>query len=137
MEIKEYQGYNEKEILNLYRSVGWTAYTDEPISLKAGFQKSLLILGAYEKDRLLGIIRAVGDASTILYIQDVLVRPEAQRKGIGTALVRAAVSHFQSVRQIVLATDDTPKTNAFYRSLGFAPMAENGCCGFMKDSSAV
>ena len=37
MEIREYKNYNEQEILNLYRSVGWTTYTDDPMSLKAGF----------------------------------------------------------------------------------------------------
>ena len=29
MEIRNYSTYNEKEILKLYSSVGWTAYTDE------------------------------------------------------------------------------------------------------------
>ena len=30
MEIREYKTYNESEILRLYTSVGWTAYTDQP-----------------------------------------------------------------------------------------------------------
>ena len=30
MEIREYKTYNESEILRLYRSVGLTAYTDQP-----------------------------------------------------------------------------------------------------------
>ena len=48
MEIKNYSAYNEKEILKLYSSVGWTAYTDDPQALKQGFQNSLLVLAAYE-----------------------------------------------------------------------------------------
>ena len=48
MEIRNYSTYNEKEILKLYSSVGWTAYTDEPQALKLGFQNSLLVLAAYE-----------------------------------------------------------------------------------------
>ena len=132
MEIREYKNYNEQEILNLYGSVGWTAYTDDPASLKAGFGNSLLTLAAYEGDTLLGVIRTVGDGRTIVYIQDILVFPEHQRKGVGTALVHAILSRFQSVRQIVLATDNTPKTIAFYESLGFVQMEKIGCCGFMK-----
>ena len=132
MEIRAYKNYNEQEILNLYSSVGWTAYTDEPASLKAGFRNSLLTLAAYEGDQLLGVIRTVGDGQTIVYIQDILVFPEYQRKGIGSALVHAILSHFQAVRQIVLATDNTPKTIAFYESLGFVQMTHMGCCGFMK-----
>lgn len=132
MEIRPYFLYNEQEILPLYASVGWTAYTDFPESLKAGFAHSLLVLAAYEAEKLLGIIRVVGDGHTIVFIQDILVFPEYQRKGIGTALVRAVLNRFKDVRQIELATDDTPKTIAFYESLGFTPLSKIGCCGFMK-----
>lgn len=132
MEIREYENYNETEILNLYSSVGWTAYTDEPESLKAGFHNSLLTLAAYEGDKLLGLIRTVGDGKTIVYIQDILVLPEYQRKGIGSALMKAVLERFKAVRQIVLATDNTPKTIAFYESQGFMQMTKIGCCGFMK-----
>lgn len=132
MEIREYKNYDEAEILSLYRSVGWTAYTDEPEVLKAGFHSSLLTLAAYEGDRLLGIIRAVGDGHTIIYIQDILVFPEHQGKGIGSALFREVLEQFRAVRQIVLCTDNTPKTTAFYKSLGMVQMSEIGCCSFMK-----
>ena len=132
MEIREYKNYNEQEILNLYGSVGWTAYTDDPASLKAGFGNSLLTLAAYEGDTLLGVIRTVGDGKTIVYIQDILVLPEYQRHGIGTALVQAVLERFREVRQIMLTTDKTSKTLAFYESLGFVQMTKMGCCGFMK-----
>ena len=132
MEIREYKNYKEKEILHLYTSVGWTAYTDDPASLKAGFENSLLTLGAYEDDMLVGVIRAIGDSQTIVYIQDILVLPDYQRHGIGTALVRTVLERFRKVRQIMLTTDNTPKTIEFYESLGFVQMTEMGCCGFMK-----
>lgn len=132
MEIREYKHYNEPDILNLYDSVGWTAYTDAPEVLKVGFQHSLLTLAAYGGDKLLGIIRTVGDGQTIVYIQDILVLPAYQRQHIGTALMQAVLEHFKSVRQVILTTDNTPKTIAFYESLGFVQMTQIGCCGFMK-----
>ncbi len=132
MEIREYKNYKEQEILNLYSGVGWTAYTDDPDALKAGFQNSLLTLAAYDGDRLLGVIRTVGDGYTIVYIQDILVFPEYQRKGIGTALMKEVLERFKAVRQIVLTTDNTPKTIGFYEAQGFIQMTSIGCCGFMK-----
>ena len=132
MEIREYKIFNEAEILRLYRSVGWTAYTDHLEVLQKGFEKSMLTLAAYEGDQLLGIIRAVGDGHTIVFVQDILVFPEYQRKGIGTALLQAMLDRYSHVRQIELATDNTPKTIAFYKSLGFQEMSEIGCCGFMR-----
>ena len=132
MEIREYKIFNEAEILRLYRSVGWTAYTDHLEVLQKGFEKSMLTLAAYEGDQLLGIIRAVGDGHTIVFVQDILVFPEYQRKGIGTALLQAMLDRYSHVRQIELATDITPKTIAFYKAMGFCEMSEIGCCGFMR-----
>ena len=132
MEIREYKIFNEAEILRLYRSVGWTAYTDHLEVLQKGFEKSMLTLAAYEGDQLLGIIRAVGDGHTIVFVQDILVFPEYQRKGIGTALLQAMLDRYNYVRQIELATDNTPKTISFYKSMGFREMSEIGCCGFMR-----
>ena len=132
MEIRKYTHYNENEILELYSSVGWTAYTDHPDSLRRGFENSLVILGVYTENDLVGILRAVGDGETIIFIQDILVHPEYQRQGIGTALLKEVLSRYSHVRQIQLATDNTEQTKAFYRSCGFRELSEIGCCGFMK-----
>ena len=132
MEIREYTEFNEEEILRLYSEVGWTAYTERMPALREGYKNSMLILGAYENDELLGIIRAVGDGYTIVFIQDILVYPSRQRQGVGTALLKAVLDRYPEVRQIELATDNTPKTIAFYKSLGFSEVSEIGCCGFMK-----
>ena len=132
MTIYEYKQYAEQEILHLYASVGWTAYTDHPELLRKGFENSMLTLAAYEGDQLLGIIRAVGDGHTIVFVQDILVFPEHQRKGIGSALLQAILNRYSHVRQIELATDNTPKTIVFYKSMGFRELSEIGCCGFMK-----
>ena len=132
MEIREYQTYNETEILSLYTSVGWTAYTCQPETLQEGFSRSLVILAAYDGEQLTGLLRAVGDGATVIFLQDILVLPQYQRQGIGTALVQEILRRYPHVRQIQLTTDDTPQTIAFYESLGFRPLQKIGCCGFMK-----
>lgn len=80
----------------------------------------------------MGLLRAVGDGCTVVLVQDLLVRPDHQRRGIGTALMQAALERFRSVRQVQLLTDDTEKTKGFYRSLGLLTLPELGCCGFMR-----
>ena len=130
MEIKEYRSYKEAEIRRLYTEVGWTAYTENMSVLEQGYKNSLLVLAAYENDELLGIIRVVGDGFTIIFVQDILVFPREQRKGVGTALMKAVLDRYPDVRQIELATDNTSKTVAFYKSLGFTEFSEMGCCGF-------
>ncbi len=132
MTIKDYTEYKEAEILRLYAEVGWTAYTDAPDTLRKGFENSLLTLAAYEGTTLLGLVRAVGDGHTIIFVQDILVRPDYQRQGIGSALLRAVLERYADVRQIELVTDNTPKTRVFYQSAGFHELSEIDCCGFMK-----
>ncbi len=132
MEIKRIEVYDAAVILPLYQSVGWTAYNASPDSLRRGFEKSLLTLGAYDGENLLGLIRAVGDGYTVVLVQDLLVHPDHQRQGIGTKLLRAVMERYADVRQLLLATDNTPKTRAFYKSMGLREFSEIGCCAFMR-----
>ncbi len=132
MVVRPYSHYEEAEILTLYEAVGWSAYYERPQMLKKAFAGSLCVLGAYEEDSLVGIIRAVGDGYSILFIQDILVHPGYQRRGIGTALMKAVLEAYPDAYQTELATDDTEKTAAFYKSLGFAPLEDMGCRGFIR-----
>ena len=132
MIIKPYSHYIESEILPLYKAVGWSNYYEHPEMIEKAYAGSLCILAAFEEEKLVGIIRAVGDGHSILFIQDILVYPEYQRKGIGTALMKTMLDRYAHVYQTELATDNTEKTIAFYKSLGFSPLHEIGCCGFLK-----
>ena len=130
--IKEYTEYNEEEILNLYRSVGWSNYFNNPLMLKNAYAHSLKVLGAYSEDKLLGIIRVVGDGYSIVHIQDMLILPEYQRSGIGTALIKRILEMYKDVYQKSLLTDNTEKTVQFYKSLGFEMDTDIECRAFMK-----
>ena len=130
--IKEYQTYNESEILSLYTSVGWTNYTNHPEMLKNAYANSLKTLGAYEKEKLIGIIRVVGDGHSVVFIQDLLVYPEYQRCGIGTALLKQILQDYKHVYQKHLLTENTEKTIQFYKSLGFTMDTDMDCRAFSK-----
>ena len=132
MEIRRYTTYHEAEVLSLYRSVGWTVYADNPAMVKAALAGSLLVLGAFVQDELIGCIRAVGDGASILYIQDILVAPEHQRKGVGRRLLQAMLAQYPSIYQTVLMTDNIPERAAFYRACGFTAVADMGCCAFIR-----
>ena len=61
-----------------------------------------------------------------------MVAPPYQRQGVGSRLLQTLLGRYPAVRQVLLATDDTPKTKAFYRAQGFRELAGLGCCAFMK-----
>ena len=131
MKICDYE-FDLDEITELYSAVGWTNYTRDPEFLRKAFAGSLCVLGAYEDSGLAGFIRAVGDGASILYIQDIVVRSDMQRKGIGTALVRALLERYPDVYQTVLMTDDTETSVRFYESLGFSAVSDLNCKAFVK-----
>ncbi|MDO5095721.1 MAG: GNAT family N-acetyltransferase [Peptostreptococcaceae bacterium] len=130
--IKEYGAYDEAEIMKLYNSVGWSNYTKNPQMLRETFAHSLKIYGAYSEEELLGIIRAVGDGHSIVFIQDILVEPSFQRRGIGKALLQKMMEEYRNVYQMHLLTDNSPKMIAFYQSVGFADVVSQNCISFTR-----
>ena len=129
--IRDYAPEDAAAMLALYTSVGWTNYTDRPDMLRRAYAHSLCALVAEEDGEIVGAVRAVGDGASALLIQDLLVRPERQRQGIGTQLMRALLARYPDVYQTQLLTDDTEKTVAFYRSLGFERVEEMRCCAML------
>jgi GNAT superfamily N-acetyltransferase len=114
------------ELVRLYNSVGWTAYADDPELLAAAIAGSSFVVTARRGGGLVGLARALSDDRTICYVQDVLIDPAVQHRGIGTALVRAVLARYPHVRQKVLLTEDEPRQHAFYRGLGYTDVREFG-----------
>lgn len=122
-----------EQLINLYTSVGWSSYTQNPRQLQKAVVNSLFAIGAYDQNQLVGLIRVVGDGLTIIYIQDLLVNPAYQRQGIGTKLINSVLKKYNSVRQKVLLTENTVKTCRFYESCNFNPCDKYNLIAFYKD----
>ena len=117
--FKQYINYKQEEIIKLYLSVGWINYTERPEMLKQAYSNSLYMIGAYDGDDLIGIIRVVGDGHSIIYIQDIIVLPDYQRRGIGKDLLERVLEKYAHVYQKILLTMNEEKTVKFYESVGF------------------
>lgn len=113
-----------EQIMYLYDNVEWTAYTKEPEVLEKAINNSLKIWSAWEDDKLVGLARVVGDGYTIIYIQDILILNEYQRRGIGSELLKLILEEYESVRQIVLMTGSEEKTVRFYEKNGLINIAD-------------
>ena len=129
-----------EELVELYDAVGWSVYTRTPERLVPMLAGSRYLYVARENttegaERLIGLVRAVGDGQTIAYVQDLLVHPQAQRHGIGSALLGKIIADFdrEGIRQRFITTDivDTPVIE-LYRRFGFTPVQDNGCVTLAK-----
>ena len=129
--IAPMRSYDEGAVLALYAAVGWTNYTQRPEMLRRAFAGSLCTLCAYDGGRIAGLVRAVGDGASVFYVQDLLVLPEYQRRGLGSRLLRELLARYPDVYQTVLLTDDTPEHAAFYEHAGFTNAAKYGCGAYL------
>jgi GNAT superfamily N-acetyltransferase len=107
------------EILDLYGSVNWQRYTEDPDQLMRALEGSDVVI-AMDGEDLVGLARAVSDGETIVYVQDLLVRPSAQRQGVATQLMTWLLEPYAAVKQKILLTDDKEDQRLFYESLGFS-----------------
>jgi GNAT superfamily N-acetyltransferase len=134
--IAQEKAFDLAEVRGLYDSVGWTGYTRDVEQLGRALAGSHLVITARDDDgALLGLARTISDDATICYVQDLLVRPELQGRGVGRSLVEHLVARYSHCRAFLLSTDhasttDGAKSHAFYRKLGFVPYDDLPLAGF-------
>jgi len=117
--IEGLQNITPAAVLELYQSVGWSKYTEKPDKLMKSLANSTYLLTCRDGDQLIGLIRSLTDDGAVNYIQDILVKQDYHRRGIGRELLNRCLQKFDHVRTHILLTDDEEKQRLFYESIGF------------------
>ena len=120
-----------EDVLHLYQAVGWTNYTNQPQMLEQALPHSLAVYLAFDGEKIVGLIRLVGDGFSSVLVQDLIVLPTYQCQGIGRALMKQALGDFKGAYQVQLVTEQTEKNVGFYRSLGFETLSTYDCTGMI------
>ena len=118
-EISEVSEVDPAELKSLYESLGWDNYTRDVDGLARAVANSTYVVVARIDGQLVGLARGISDDVSIFYLQDILVRKEHQRKGLGTELLSRCLDRFSHVAAKVLLTDDLPQQHRFYEALGY------------------
>jgi ribosomal protein S18 acetylase RimI-like enzyme len=108
-----------EEYIHLRQSVGWPCPSNKAI--EKSLINSTYCVCAVENDRVTGMSRLVGDHSFIYFVADVIVLPEYQEQGIGTALMERIMSYLEeNVQDYSYITLMSAKgKEAFYEKFGF------------------
>lgn len=89
------------EYLSIRKAVNWKQLSKEQAEL--ALSNSLFTVGAYESTcktkRLVGMGRIVGDGAVICYVQDLIVLPEYQSKGIGSRILETLTGYVESIKK--------------------------------------
>ena len=75
--------------LKLRKSVNWKPLTEK--QAEKAIENSILTLVAYDEGKPIGMGRIVGDGAVICYIQDLIVIPEYQGRGVGQMLMESLI----------------------------------------------
>jgi ribosomal protein S18 acetylase RimI-like enzyme len=84
---------------------------------------ALTWVGAYAGEQLAGFVQVAWDGGAHAFLLDTAVDPAHQHHGIGTALVRAAITEARAAGCTWLHVDYEPHLARFYAAAGFGPTA--------------
>ncbi len=105
----------------LRESVGWHTVSEQRAGLALG--NSLYCVCAVDDDHVLGMGRVVGDGGIYFYLQDVLVAPEFQRRGLGRSIMNRLMAFIDAQAPMrsgaLVALMTAPGIGDFYRQYGF------------------
>ncbi len=107
--------------LYLRSQVNWKVLSQKQAQM--ALDNSLAVYVAYDGDRPVGMGRIVGDGAVISYIQDLIVVPSAQRKGIGSGLIKRLIGFVEEMRiegtEMMLCLMCAKGREGFYTKHGF------------------
>lgn len=118
---------------DLRASVGWKNFSEE--QARTALKNSSYIISVFEHDTIIAMARLIGDGMYYIIV-DVIVRPDEQKRGIGTALINRCleyVEHYlpEGGRASVQLIAEKGKEE-FYERLGFRLLPHEYCGSGMR-----
>jgi ribosomal protein S18 acetylase RimI-like enzyme len=116
----ENDNISAKYIADLRESVGWNRMEQH---YSSPLLTSFLHISCYDGERLVGYADSVSNGLTDAYIQDVMVHPDYQGKGIGTELMKRMIARLKERKiYMISCIYGEPELSSFYKRFGFTEM---------------
>ena len=107
------------ELKTFHEAVGWENVDDAAIA--TALESTLFGCVVIHKGRAIGCGRVIGDGGMYFYIQDVIVLPEYQGRGIGRLLMNAVMEYLGAVAKpnAFIGLMSAKDKSGFYLKFGF------------------
>lgn len=113
------------KILYLYRQAGWWSEDATPETfdfINAIIANTFCFVIALDGEEIIGMGRIISDGVSDAYIQDVTVRQEYRRQGIGQQIINTLVAYLKANGITWIGLISEPGYENFYQNLGFSKM---------------
>ncbi|MEM0965192.1 MAG: GNAT family N-acetyltransferase [Verrucomicrobiota bacterium] len=109
-----------EEFIDLIESVGWSRYTNRK-AIPDALNGTLVSYVATCGQSVVGMGRLIGDGYRFVYIQDLVVHPDHQRRGVGSAVMDRIVDYINRncPKKTYVHLFTTKKDSPFYSRYGF------------------
>ena len=110
-----------REYQRLHQAAGWSNVDLE--STELGLRNALFSVCLLHRDQAIGCGRVIGDGGIYFYIQDVILLPEYQGRGLGRRIMDAVMGYLKAHAKpnafigLMAATG----VSGFYEKYGFSP----------------
>lgn len=109
-----------QEVSELRNSVGWNGMEE---SYKNSLKGSYFYICCYDdNNKLIGFLNVVSNGVTDAYIQEVIINPDYQGKGIGTNLMNLAIKKLKEDNIYMISVLFQESLLPFYKKFGFNTM---------------
>ncbi len=110
---------NIKNYQTLRNTTAWPKLSDQQVEHALG--NDLFSVAVFDKNRIIGMGRVIGDGAIYYYVQDVIVHPDFQKKGVG-ALVMDSIENYFTKRvhnYAFIGLMAAEGSMEFYKKLGY------------------
>lgn len=125
--ILKYNVLDVDTYLALRSGVQWKQLSREQAAL--ALKNSIYVVTAYLENTCVGMGRLVGDGAVICYVQDLIVLPQAQGRGIGSKVLETLKSYADHLRmehtELMLCLMCAKGREEFYEKHGFLARPTN------------
>lgn len=119
MKVEINETVRTQDLSDLREAVGWNRMDTE---MNNPLMTSYCHIAAYEENKLIGYIDSVSNGVTDAYIQDLMVHPHYQGKGIGTELMKRMISYLKEKHIFMISVIFEENLKSFYERFGFFVM---------------
>lgn len=109
--------FTDQQLERLFLSVEWES-GKFPEKLKKALDNCAAVFTAWDGDRLIGLANSIDDGELTAYVHYLLVDPEYQSKGIGTALLEMMKKKYKNYFHFFLLAEHEELVS-YYERTGF------------------